>query len=387
MSFCLTNFIHPLKSSIAISEYVGISFDNPRTEEEVALIAEYIRSSYESASLLKFSPYFDNEEENEKYITLDGIISNLFKKYSSETYESELFRSYDRENIYEFMAKIWVIARFDDEGSRQELIEQYDSIEKEEDTGYLTILEDNHPLVKNENLLNSYSYLLSLLTYINDEEYFGESFIIAGYDEIHDGFPHRHIPRYFLHLISLKVNFDQIESLSKDQSYFPATVERILKISKQLDSLLKTREKEKIEYISSLLRTASSDIDDEKHKLVVLVSIIELLLTHNPNFNRFNIEDSISKQFQLKASILIYANNKDVDIKSIQKRLKIIYAQRSNIAHGNFSELNKYLKNLSKKDGEEEYFSDLIYDLYQYIKAIINEYIKDPNYINFLKEN
>lgn len=387
MSFCLTNFIHPLESSIAISEYIGISFDNPRTREEIALVAEYIRSSYESGSSFKFPPFFDNEEENKKYITLDGIICDLFKKFSFDTYEAELFKSYDRENLYEFMAKMWVIARFDDKGSRQELIEQYESIEKEEGKRYLTILEDDHPLVRNENLLNSYSYLLSLLTYINDEDYFGESFIIAGFDEIKDGFPHRHIPKHFLYLAFLKNNIDQTERLSKEQSYFPATVDRILKISKQLDALLKTGEKEKIEYISSLLRTAGSDISDEKHRLVVLVSIIELLLTHNPNFNRFNIEDSISKQFQLKASILIYANDKDVDIKSIQKRLKTIYTQRSNIAHGNFSELNKYLRNLNKKEGEEEYFSDLISDLYQYIKAIINEYIKDPDYINFLKEN
>ncbi|NOR71586.1 MAG: hypothetical protein GQ532_18180 [Methylomarinum sp.] len=99
------------------------------------------------------------------------------------------------------------------------------------------------------------------------------------------------------------------------------------------------------------------------------------------------MEDSISKQFQLKASVLIYGNDKQNDINRIQKRLKTIYEQRSNIAHGNFSQVNKYINSLCKKEGEEECFYDLINELYVYVKVIIEEYIKDPNYIKFLKDN
>lgn len=119
----------------------------------------------------------------------------------------------------------------------------------------------------------------------------------------------------------------------------------------------------------------------------MLTSIIELLLTHNPDFNRFNVEDSINKQFQLKASILIYLNDKRVDINAVKSRLKIIYQQRSNIAHGNFSAVNKYINSLSKKEGKEEYFDDIVVDLYKYVRAILEKYLKDLKLIDFLKEN
>ena len=119
----------------------------------------------------------------------------------------------------------------------------------------------------------------------------------------------------------------------------------------------------------------------------MLTSIIELLLTHNPDFNRFNVEDSISKQFQLKASILIYLNDKTVDINGVKSRLKTIYQQRSNIAHGNFAAVNKYISSLSKKEGKEEYFDELVVDLYKYLRAILEEYLKDIRFVDFLKEN
>jgi len=118
----------------------------------------------------------------------------------------------------------------------------------------------------------------------------------------------------------------------------------------------------------------------------MLTSIIELLLTHNPDFNRFNIEDSISKQFQLKSAILIYMNDKSRNLNSVKNRLKVIYQQRSNIAHGNFGEIDKYISRFSKKEGEEEYFSDLVTDLYTYIRAILEEYLKDKTFVEFLKD-
>ena len=118
-----------------------------------------------------------------------------------------------------------------------------------------------------------------------------------------------------------------------------------------------------------------------------MTSILELLLTHNPDFNRFNVEDSISKQFQLKVSILVYLNDKTVDINAIKSRLKTIYQQRSNIAHGNFSAVNKYINGLSKKEGKEEYFDDLVVDLYKYVRSVLEEYLKDFRFVEFLKEN
>ncbi|MUL11525.1 HEPN domain-containing protein [Aliivibrio fischeri] len=383
MSYGLTWFIHPLEKAIKVSDYLKISFDNPRTEKEVALVKNYIESSYKAATSFKFPPSFENDEDNEKFVSLGGMIKQLISSYESD-YANNLAEYHNIECVYELMARIWVIIRFDDEGSEKVLSEQFQLINKEDDRKHLVLLDDDHPLVKNEYLLENYSYLLSLLTNKKDDGYTGKSFVISGRNEIAEAFPNKHIPMYFLYqnLISSEHNVD----MEKEPFHFSSTLERVLKLSKLIDKVIVSKEKEKIEYISYLLRTAGNEINDEKHQLVILVSIIELLLTHNPNFNRFNVEDSISKQFQLKASILIYENDKTKDVFSIQKRLKTIYSQRSNIAHGNFEEVNKYIKNLNKKDGEEEYFSDLISDLYSYISAILEEYIKNPSYINFLKQ-
>ena len=78
-------------------------------------------------------------------------------------------------------------------------------------------------------------------------------------------------------------------------------------------------------------------------------------------------------------------NDRHRDINAIKKRLGIIYSQRSNIAHGNFQAVEKYKHSLSKKEGAEEYFDDLVIDLYVYIRAIIEEYLKDKMLVEFLK--
>jgi hypothetical protein len=43
------------------------------------------------------------------------------------------------------------------------------------------------------------------------------------------------------------------------------------------------------------------------------------------------------------------------------------------------------VKSLSTKEGEEEYFDDLISELYTYIRAVIEEYLKDRSLVEFLK--
>ena len=140
-------------------------------------------------------------------------------------------------------------------------------------------------------------------------------------------------------------------------------------------------------YIANLLKTVEHDISDEKFKLVTLVSVLELLLAHSPKYNRFNVEDSINKQFRLKTSALVYLNDKSRDLDHIDHRLKTIYSLRSNISHGNFKAVQRYIDNLSRRGGEEEYFSDLLSDTYTFIRAVLIEYLKDSNFVEFLKNH
>lgn len=140
-------------------------------------------------------------------------------------------------------------------------------------------------------------------------------------------------------------------------------------------------------YVAGLLRTVDEDLSDEKFELVVLVSILELLLTHSPDNNRFNVEDSISKQFRLKVATLVYLSDRSGDLDQLKSRIKTIYNLRSSIAHGNFNEVTKYINRLSQEEVEEEYFSDLLTDSYEYIRIILFEFFKDPDFVTFLKDN
>lgn len=75
------------------------------------------------------------------------------------------------------------------------------------------------------------------------------------------------------------------------------------------------------------------------NNLLSYCHIISLLTnTRNPDTNRFNVEESISKQFKLKCGVLIYIQNPKIELSTISKELSNIYKQRSDIAHGDYKE-------------------------------------------------
>jgi hypothetical protein len=169
--------------------------------------------------------------------------------------------------------------------------------------------------------------------------------------------------------------------------FFPYARDEIDRVVAQLNSAFGRGLEDELLYIGGLLKIIGHETRDSRIRLLLLTSILELILTHNPDSSRFNVEDSINKQFQLKASILVYLNDKTKEINSIKKRLKIIYQQRSNIVHGNFKELDKYISNLPKKEGQEECFDSLIGDAYSFVRAVLEELLKDQSFVDFLKAN
>ena len=195
MSFSLTSYIYPINKELFLSDYLKISLDNPRTKEEVSTVENYLKNSLFSSGA--FPPYYDDESENKDFVSLDGIINRFIKNYSDNAYIKDFFSEYSKDNVYEFIAKMWVIVRFDDEGTEEELKKEFGSIPPKDRHATLVLLEDDHPLVRNENLLESYSYLLSLLVNTQGHEYMGDSFFIAKNDEIRDGFPNRYIFKHF----------------------------------------------------------------------------------------------------------------------------------------------------------------------------------------------
>lgn len=386
MNFLITSFIYPFPEPILLSKHLKFYLDNPRTDEEVAYVKELLLNAYESRESYRFPVHSE-----EPVITLEQILFDFREGWAGvDEYVANHFKSYGREAVFDFIAKMWVVARYDDEGEI-ELIKEETRQMREAGQAAFVMLESEHPIVKNSHKLASYSYLLSLLANSEGEEYYGRGIILNP----NRSDSSRSISWMWRHFLMFGITCQ--DGLGENESgaindplrwmFLPYALIDIKEAAHLLDKAFEDGLEEKLLYIGSILKVVSADTRDEKVMLVMLTSIIELLLTHNPNFNRFNVEDSINKQFQLKASILVYLKDKSRDIRAIQKQLKKIYEQRSNIAHGNFDATHKFIRNLSKVEGEEEYFSDMLTALYSYIRDILEYYLEERAFVDFLKDN
>ena len=380
-NFFLTNYFYPIPEAIILSASLGFTFDNPRTEKEIAYAKKFITDQYSSGLVNALPPH-----SKEDIITLELIVKSFRDAYSKEDeYVNDFFKGYKRKNLFDYFAKMWCVVRFDDEGEVQRIDESYQKMQEKGQKGFV-LLDDDHPILRNSESLINYSHLLSLLAHTEEKSYFGRNFILDP-----DQLSERILIRNFVpHLVMLyTANYDYQtrpeyrDELSWSFSWIHGS-KQILKIASLFEKAFENGDSDKLLYIGNLLGIVNRT-QDEKIKLLILTSIIELLVTRNPDTSRFNVEDSINKQFQLKAGALIFLNNKENDIDVLKKRLKTIYQQRSNIAHGNFGELENYKRKLSKKEGEEEYFEDLVADLYSYVRAILEEYLKDPKFVEFIK--
>ena len=391
MNFLFTTYIFPIKEEIVLSKELNLVLDNPRTKDEINLIKENLKVSFDSPDAMYKHDSFMRlpiSNTNKDIISIELILNTFYENNMHMPYINEFYSLNKNDDILEQISKMWVIARFDDEGESKRLHDASKKITEDGQNCFIMLNENNPIITNSENLLN-FSYLLSLLINNESDEYFGANFIL------HDDIDRIKKPEidYYLNQSVLMFGFvPKHEDVKKDDTLtwkisLPFIKDNLIKTAKEIDNILLDETKEKLLYVSNLLREASK-AHDVRLKLMIYVSILELLLTHNPDFSRFNVEDSISKQFQNKVATLVYLySNRTADLKELKNKLKIIYTQRSNIAHGNFTKYKKFIASLSKKDGKEEYFDSLVSDTIFFIKAVLSEYIKDKEFIEFLKEN
>lgn len=397
MKFIFTRYIYPIEKPIEISNKMKFKLDNPKTEEEIELVLSHLEKSlcspdemYKNES--QFRIPINLTEDTHGVLTIESALNDFQKNYSEhDSYLKSFFEINKDLGVLNKLARMWIIARFDDEGEHERLRKSANEMREEGYVGFF-MLEKGNPIIDNWDNLVNYCYLLSLLFHSDHEFYHGESFLLHHYSyELQfpkvDRFLNQSILYFGFMSYSTEINHDE----DSWKSFFHIK-DKIIRASERLDEVIDETNKEKILYVANLLKVIGHEIKDERYKLVTLVSIIELLLTHSPDYSRFNVEDSISKQFKLKTSILVYQNDKSKDLEWIKNRLKDIYNQRSNIAHGNFNSFKDYLNKAVKKSNEEDMSEDIILerlsrDVYIFIRAIIEEYIKDRKMVEFLKEN
>ena len=151
-------------------------------------------------------------------------------------------------------------------------------------------------------------------------------------------------------------------------------------------------------YIADSLENYQN-LPDLKMRIVSLVSLLVLLLAHNPDSSRFNIDDSIRKQFANKILIILHINKEIKNWKEQEKLLLLIYDLRSSIAHGSFDKIKVICKKITnwrlKNDdiypyngencNETETLFYINYLLRKYLRIILKHYLKDKTLFEILK--
>lgn len=359
MNFILTKFIYPLKEKLEIFD--GYYFDNPRTIEEVEYIAKFI---------CKGSPFPPNDQAigEANFITVDYIIDRFKEKYKNDPNVERLIDECEYEDTYYRTASMWIILRLKDQSENMDdYFKQAEKIRYKIDAMTLLAFE--------EDCQGDFSALISgEFSSLYEEEIIDktQSAIIEALIEVKNKKP---------------------KEFGKSRYYgFMNYYQGVCRISNKIQI---SPNKEMLEYVMESLQTLRKNFD-LKMKFVSVVSIIELLLTHCPDSAKYNVEDSINKQFQNKVALVLYLHDKESDFDLITKECKLIYSLRSDVAHGNFSKFPKDLRKYFDFCKDSQYtivteydqintLSTLIQRTLRYMIIIFNMYLDDYKLLEILK--
>ena len=386
----LTKYIYPLENPIILSSELDYTLDNPRTELEIDLIKNFITPSVtaeaEKSLAAKVAPAHVRVMLNMEY-----LIDHL-SLLPQEEYAYNFYQENRKTEFLELIAKSWIIIRFNTELDIEKVLNSnhYLRILSLEDT-------EKNDYSERHDKLSSYCQIVSLLTY-NDERnpYMGYSFILNPshpfeifFSSINQGVIEI-IDRFASNIGMLNPEF-KVEHMLGESWWltdrttlinWAAKLEELIKISpsiikgKQTPASQMQSPKDKLIHVGGRMRIAHEHCNQPELPILLLVGNIEYLLTRNPDTNRFNVEDSISRQFKLKCGVAINQADPSISLEGLNKELNKIYSLRSNFAHGNYTD---------KVDKMELY--KIVTDLFKYTRMILIAYINNKALIDYLKDN
>lgn len=164
---------------------------------------------------------------------------------------------------------------------------------------------------------------------------------------------------------------------------------------KKFNDFLKKINKSRIRDLVVIIETFFNIHNVQENKITTDISILErLLIKHDNNYD-------IGKQFNLKVGLLLRENNREFKDEDV-KKLAYCYAVRSHILHGNDVDIyklpKKYLKitdtewedffaRLSIRNKREQILFMAYFFLRQYMRILLQSWIKNTEMIEFLKNN
>lgn len=388
LSFIMTQFIYPIDKSDKTYIFGKLYFDNPRTTQEVNYVAEYLKELNKSNK-----PCFADKEGQVPgdCVTILSIYDFFYKNNKKDEAVEKFHNKYGKlKDIYKKLARLLVIIRSDEVICEEDTKGKFALIH-ESDELPLTMVED-FPFPSIEyNRRKIYNYF-SFITFMLGDGYIGDSLI-------HNDC-HRSVSEWGQHIFIRFLIVSSCKNSKRDVNSYPYAnfkylLPRIAKLSEQVGEKYKDK---KFLFICEKIKYSFENYNNNlEMSFVELISLIELLITHNPDSGRFNIEESITKQFVGKMLLILYENDNKIDSEKLKKELKFTYSIRSAIAHGDYINLNQQLNKLFdfyglKRDGKGIDYKDnsdalikLRDRVTDWLRVVVSLYLKDENKINIIK--
>ena len=377
MNIIILKGVFPLNKKITLSKskVFGIELDNPRSRNEIDYVIDFLKKRIDFKKDKKLLSYFLVGDTNAvlHLNELKKILKSLQKNYKGNNlFNRNFLKGFNEKKYFDFLAKSWLIVRYDDKGFFKNLRHTDRKLKKKIGRGVF-ILKGTEIGIQREERTLKYISIIDLLFIDTFNGSLSKTIILE--DNISS--LHRWL---FVYLTAIPHG----RLIHKEFDYFSIVdrLNQIIKIVQKIDKLSQDQQ-EKILFVGETIRSVNRQNRDAKMQFLMLISIIEFLLTRNPDTSRFNVEDSIRKQFQLKASIVVCDKKKELNL--IIQKMKIMYDVRSMIAHGNFSDLEKFVKKQKKKDKNFNIFN-LVEEVFCYVGIIVMAYIDEPDYIESLKK-
>lgn len=375
----MTNHFFPLSEDDKFEFFDGIRFDNPQNMDEINAIANVLKD----ANYMCKRPFPEETHQvGEGYMTLRSILEDFINNHVNE-YERRKIKF--TKNVYKDLAKMWVVIRFED--TIIETSENHKKVSQEfEDS---TVFPLNGAVFQSMNFVKS---RIAFLDFICNDSILTS---IIFKDELEITF-HSQM-RLFPELIVRSHKNNKTETKSPSQFY---PFNKVIDYYRPIINLIGTRYKtDKFEYLCDSLQSMKSIYFINRDLFnMQMVSLVEFLLTHKPDYNRFNVEDSITKQFVGKLNLVLYEYYSKYS-KSIEKELKLAYSIRSDIAHGDFVDKKKQLDKLAKLYDTKTSESATIEDLHDevmitlngnielYVRVLIELYLNDEEKLVIFQYN
>jgi len=373
MNIILLKGVLPLKKKMVLSKKFGIELDNPRNRDELNYVSYFLKDKIEFKEDKKLLNYFlVSDTKTILHLNyLEDSLKSLLRHYKNNPYFNKTFlKNYKKEKAHDYLVKSWLVVRFDDKGFFKELRNEKRKMIKRKEKG-LFILEGTEIGPKREERALSFLSIIDLIFIDKLKDRLRKTVILE--------------ENLFQELFIYITGLEQGRSIHKEFDYFTIAdnIQEIVRFGKGIDQLSQ-EQNEKLLFVGETIGNVNDNWQNSKMQFLMLVSIIEFLLIRGPDTSRFNIEDSIRKQFQLKAGVVINKRNGE-KLDLLSQRLKTIYDIRSIIAHGNFARFTKLMNDYRKKDKDFDFF-EFIEECFDYIKAIVESYIFETDFVESLKK-